>query len=451
MKRLPWCGVSLGAGVVGGVGMAWFCARMTQGGAGTAWAVGVCLALLAALCMAVLRREGARREWLLLLLGPVVLSFALRAACMEYASEDYLYFLTHWVEHFHTNGGFAAIKDNVGNYNAPYLYVLALISYLPVPDLYAIKLASILFDVVLAWGVLRLTRVLRGKKEDGIPYLAFLLALWLPTVILNGAYWAQCDATYGAVCVHALALALEGRQRPALVLMGVAFSIKLQTVFLLPLWGVLWLARRVKFWELWLFVAGYGVSILPALLLGKPLGDILSVYVGQMGEYDRLTLNAPSIYQFIPYGLEVPEGLLANLGIGAAAVLVLLLLGLGLWLGVRLDREIAMAMAVVLVLGVPFFLPYMHERYFFLADVITLCWACASWRRWPAAVLACASSLASYLVYLRLEFNCVLHLGGCTFVMAVEALMMLAALLYALVQLGRLTAQVQRERSEEGT
>ena len=42
-------------------------------------------------------------------------------------------------------GGFAAVKLPIGNYNAPYLYFLAAISYLPIPDLYLIKLFSILF------------------------------------------------------------------------------------------------------------------------------------------------------------------------------------------------------------------------------------------------------------------------------------------------------------------
>ena len=49
------------------------------------------------------------------------------------------------------------MKLPIGNYNAPYLYFLP-----PSPichtDLYLIKLFSILFDVVLAWGGFRLVR-----------------------------------------------------------------------------------------------------------------------------------------------------------------------------------------------------------------------------------------------------------------------------------------------------
>ena len=96
-----------------------------------------------------------------------------------------------------------------------------------------------------------------------------------------------------------------------------------------------------------------------------------------------------------------------------------------------------MIIAVILCVGVPFFLPHMHERYFFLADVFTLCWACANVHRLPAAVLAEGSSLACYVVYLRLKYNCILRLGGHTFVMPLEALAMLGALVMAVWALAR--------------
>ena len=263
--------------------------------------------------------------------------------------------------------------------------------------------------------------------------IAFAVLLMLPTVVLNGAYWGQCDAIYGALVLHALAQVLAGKNKSSVVLLAVAFSFKLQTIFLIPLWGVLWLARKVKFYELLIFPLTYAVTIVPALLMGKPLLDILGVYFNQMEEYSyRLTLNAPSVFQFIPYGMEVNDALLSKLGILAAAVLVFALFGLGIWLRKRMRANIAMAMAAILAIGVPFFLPYMHERYFFLADVICLCWACANIRHIPVVVLATGSSLASYLVYLRLKYNCVTSFAGHTFVMGLEALAMLAALLISL-------------------
>lgn len=445
-KRLPpLCG---GAGSALLAGAAWICAGLERGGGGDRLLVALALLAMAALAAALVWLETRSADRVLVLLLPIGAAMLVRALCLDHASGDYNSFLSHWYEYFKANGGMEAIAGSVGDYNVPYLYFMAAISYSDVPDLYLIKLFSILGDVALAWGCLRLVRSLvRERQGSSAPLIAFGAALLLPTVVLNGAYWGQCDVIYGALCVHAAALTLDGKHKAAIALMGAAFSFKLQAIFVLPLWGVLWLAKKVKFWELWVFpLACFGTAA-PALLMGKPLGDILGVYLNQMGEYPRLALNAPSVYQFIPYGAQLNGAAASRLGIAAAGVLVLALLGLGLWLGGRLDRELVMTVAVVLCVGVPFFLPHMHERYFFLADVFTLCWACANVRRLPAAVLAEGASLASYCVYLRLKYNCVLTLGGRTFVMPLEALAMLAALALALWVL---VGQVRERKNRRG-
>ena len=131
---------------------------LTRGSAGARCAVFLLLAAIAAGAAVppALRRFPA--GWLLTALLPIGLAFFLRALLLDYVTPDYETFLSQWAQAFRENGGFAAVRLPIGNYNAPYLYFLAAISYLPVPDLYLIKLFSILFDVVLAWGGLRLVR-----------------------------------------------------------------------------------------------------------------------------------------------------------------------------------------------------------------------------------------------------------------------------------------------------
>ncbi len=429
-KYLPSVCAGLGIALLALTAVA--CVGLDQGGWLDRAGIAVVLVILAALSLFLLRIEGFGRDVLMVMLLPIGAAMLVRALSLDYISGDYVSFLRNWAAFFRTYGGFSTLASNVGNYNVPYLYYIAFMSYIDVPDLYMYKLLSILFDVALAWGCLRLVRSLIGdRRGSAAPLTAFAAALLLPVVVLNGAYWGQCDVIYGALCIHAAALVLEGKNKTSVALMAVAFSFKLQAIFVLPLWGVLWLAKKVKFWELWVFPVTYLATILPAVLMGKPLMDILGIYFGQMTEVPNLVLNAPTIYQFIPSGLhaELAEGHLASgLGIAAAAVLVLNLLGLGYWLKDRLDRNMIMTMAVVLCIGVPFFLPHMHERYFFLADVFTLCWACANLRRLPVAVLAGCASLAGYIVYLRQKYNFILHLGGARFGMAVEAAAMLAAL-----------------------
>lgn len=334
----------------------------------------------------------------------LVAGLLVRTLCMDHITSDYIDFLSQWAEFFRTHDGFLGIRHAVGNYNVPYLYFMAAISYLPAYDLHLIKLFSIFFDLLLAFTGLRLTHwVFPGKETRAAA--VFCLLLLLPTVVLNGAYWGQCDSIYGMLVLLALTNALEGRGGRSVIWLGVAFSFKLQAIFLVPLWCVLWYSGRVKLRELFLFPVSYFATILPALLLGRPLRDILGIYFDQMEMYNtRLTLNAPSIYALIPHGMEVDTALWAKAGILLAFAFVLGLLGWLFFFRKRLTNGQLLTAALLLAIGVPLFLPYMHERYFFLADVLSVVWAMGGYRRAPVPVCVQIASLGGYHAYLVLRY-----------------------------------------------
>lgn len=382
------------------------------------------LVFLFLLCAGLLFLRCRQWETVCLALLPVGLALLLRTLLLDHVTDDYVTFLSDWAAFFRENGGWAAVALPKGNYTAPYLYFLAAISYLPFYDLYLIKLFSILFDVILAWGGCRLVQALvPGDRYRGAA--AFSLLLLLPTVILNASAWAQCDAIYAALCLHGLAAGLEGRPRSSAFLAGLAFACKLQTVFLLPVWAVLWMSRRTRFRHLLWFPAACVLSVLPALALGKPLADVLGVYFGQAAEYSAyLTLNAPTLYALIPSSAQVNVALAARVGILAAFVLVLGVLG---WLLLRrrgLSRRAVFLAGVVFAIGIPLLLPHMHDRYFFLADVLTLTWACTDRRGVLPAVFTQIASLGAYHAYLLLRY---------AFPMGLGSILLLCAFLFTLI------------------
>lgn len=400
-------------------------------------AVGVILFLLAALAAVLLYRENCPAMTTLLLVLPIAAALYLRLLCLDHQTLDYQTFLTQWVSYFRENGGFFAIQNPIGDYNVPYLYFLAAISYLKIPDLYLVKLFSVLFDILLAWAGLRLSRNF-CRKESYTPLICFVILLLLPTVVLNGAYWAQCDSLYVSLILLAFSSTLEEHPKTSVILLSIAFSFKLQTVFLMPLWCVFWYTKRIKFRHLLFFPLGYLATILPALALGKPLADILNIYLGQASEYSSyLTMNAPSVFAFLPYGFLPETDLASKLGIASAFLLVFIFLGLLFWQRKKLSPELLLTTAAVLAIGIPFLLPSMHERYFFLADILTLVWACSDRRHIPIAVLVEVSSLSSYSTYLNLQYTLPFYIGEHFYVMAFEATLMLAALIWSLVVFGR--------------
>lgn len=169
--------------------------------------------------------------------------------------------------------------------------------------------------------------------------------------------------------------------------------------------------------------------------------------MGQAAEYSGyLNLNAPNVYALIPHGAEVNTALAARLGILAAFALAAAVLAALLVFRRQADDRALLAAAVVLAIGVPFLLPHMHERYFFLADVLALAWACAFPRSAPCALLVELASLGAYVVVLRGKFTLAVSLDGRLFPMLCEALLMLAGLAFAVLSLARRLAFPQKSR-----
>jgi len=265
--------------------------------------------------------------------------------------------------------GLAAAGTGVSNYAPTYLYLLYLVSVLlpAVPAVVAIKIPSVVFDFLCAGLVYRIVGLKYANRR--IAALAFLTVLMAPTVVLNGSLWGQSDSIYTAMllaCVYAL---MTGRALPAMLAFGAALALKLQSMFLAPCIFALWLRRRLPFWSLLLVPVVYALAMVPAWLEGRTMLDLATIYVSQSGTFHELTRNSPNLYTWLPqryYTLLVPAGLLLMGAIGAAFV----------WLVWRSRAKLAPALVLRLsllsLLMVPYFLPKMHDRYFFPADVLSI-------------------------------------------------------------------------------
>ncbi|MDL2288504.1 hypothetical protein LJC32_03875 [Oscillospiraceae bacterium OttesenSCG-928-F05] len=295
----------------------------------------------------------------------------IRVVLFEHRSGDYNAFLSVWVEHFRINGGFLGLSRVIGDYNAPYLYFLAAFSYFPVDDLYLIKLLSVAADLLLAWFCMRI--VSHFREETWAAVGVFFAVLLLPTVWLNSGMWAQCDSIYAMFGAAALYGMLKRRPVLSLVLATVGFGFKLQIIFLLPIYLIFLLRGDVKFKHLAAVPAAYAGLVLPALLCGYPPGEVLGVYFGQVGSYSGyLTLNAPSIFAWVSGAAGEAVPMLSRVGIFLTAALLVVFI-LWLWKNIRRvgDREILLISAVMTA-GIPFLLPSMHERYFYMAETLSV-------------------------------------------------------------------------------
>jgi Gpi18-like mannosyltransferase len=378
-----------------------------------------------------------------------LLAIALRISLFHIQTSDYNAFLSQWYDFIQSHGGFAALKYNFSNYNVPYLYLLALTTYLPIPKLIAIKSLSVVFDIVL--GLFTYLILNLKYKRSLAAAIGALVVLFAPTIFINSSAWGQCDAIYTAFCLGSLYFLLKERPAWACVFFGLALSFKLQAIFFLPVLLVLVLRKKMPLKHLVLIPASFLLMLLPAFIAGRDALSLLTIYAGQintggvgvgaLGTFNNggaqpsnggnrghfnggdpgsfrggdpggfnggghgaggvssssLTYNAPTFYQWLPAG--APE-YWKWIGIGLA-ILIVLGVGVLVWRSKKqLTPGVIVKIALVFALLIPFLLPEMHERYFYLADVISIIYAFYFPRYFFVAVIMQLCSLLSYTPYM---------------------------------------------------
>ena len=347
----------------------------------------------------ILRDEPSQAIPFLMTGGILILALYLRAACINTVTPDYSSFLSPWVSHMRENGGFASLGTLQSDYNLPYLYLLALISYLPVDDLLLIKFISIAGDFLIAYAAMALAR------EMGLNYQKRLFVLtgvlFAPTIWLNSAYWAQCDVLYALFALLCFVYILRGRPWHAVCMAGLAFAFKLQVIFFLPMLIVFLITRKLKWKHFLAFPGVYLLLCLPGLLTGRSLLSMVTIYTSQVGQYSGfLNLNSPSAYAFVSMPAGSSIGPFFTAGLAVAAVFLLYIL---YWLTQRekpISNRTLLTLALLFCTAIPWCLPSMHERYFFMADVLVVIYAAVHPKRLYLAPMMIAASYAGYHGYL---------------------------------------------------
>lgn len=403
----------------------------------------IMLALTGALALALLYKEG-----LLKAPAPIaaaaaltVLAVVLRALVFDYETLDYQNFLTHWVDYFRQHGGWRALRDPVGNYNIPYLYFMALFSYSSVKDLYLIKILSTVFDVLLAYSAMRL--VSRWQSSVWLRLGCFFTVLLWPTVFLNSAVWSQCDSIYVALALLGIDLALDDRPILSMTCIALSFGFKLQAVFIMPVYAVLWMQGKFKWYHFLVFPGVYVLLVLPAVIAGRPFMDTILLYFSQTGSIGSgLNYNSSSIFALLRNVSDQEAA--ASAGIIGAFAYMLAVLGLCFAKRSRLNDTAVLAAAVLLAVGIPFLLPHMHDRYFYAADILTLALAFALPKYSPAALLTEFASLLGYHAYLKMKFLLPMRYGST----ALIVVLLMAIILLADSLCGKNSVQKRPKREK---
>ena len=323
-----------------------------------------------------------------------VLALILRIKLFDYRGTDFSLYFGPWYDYILSHGGLWALKDNFSNYTPPYSYILLLATLLPLPNLYAIKLLSVICDFFLAGMVAATINIKYSNKF--IRLVSFLVVLFTPTVFFNSALWAQNDVFYTTFLIASIYFSLKNKFDLSLLFLGISFSIKLQAVFIFPLFFILYLKRKIPLKEVIVVPIVYLIIVSPVWLLGRSIADLLTIYLHQANTYDQLTLNAPNIYQWLPDGQQDIKQASTFFAISIVSLFCLIVYKSEKELSNQLIIKIALVSSILL----PYLLPHMHERYFFPADVLSIIYAFFQPKFLFVPILVIFASFFSYFPFL---------------------------------------------------
>lgn len=330
-----------------------------------------------------------------------VFGFMIRWKLMPIESADYFGFLEDWMQKIREGGGWASLGTQISNYSSPYMYIMCLLSYISKNDLYALKLVSVFFDYMASIAVFLIIWQITANVRKSIMGMAILLLL--PTVIIDSAYWCQCDIIYISFLLFAFYFFLKDNSRKCLIFVGIALSFKLQALFIVPFLIMMWLKKKtIKLRHfLWIPII-YAISIIPAGLFGRPWQELLLIYFKQSGTYPWGTLEYPNIYALL--GENIPDMHYPSEISGAGVFVTIMILGgIAYYLytkNVNLTNELLVTLVLFTVAVIVYSLPHMHERYGLLVDVLAVIYGVIRVKKLPVTCGFVLISMLSFMPYL---------------------------------------------------
>lgn len=345
--------------------------------------------------------------WFIAGIGILLVTTVIRLLWYPVVVSDYTYFGKPWFDVLQSHPGLTAFIEPFADYAPAYLYLLKLLTFIPVSSLASEKTLSLVFDVLIAYlGY----RILKGSSawsaRKDVLFIAAVALFSLPTVAMNSSLWGQTDALYSAGVMASLLAILIDAPLMAALAFGTAISFKVQAIFFAPVL-IGYLLRKKETWK-YLVVPPtvFFLSVVPALMGGGSPGYWLFIYLVQAGEYPWLSVSAQSIFAFVQ---PLPLTAFATsigfwLGM-AAATLVGLVVTYLMKKMPTLVPELVVLISLAAALLLPYLLPRMHERYFYLADLFAVLYAFFRPSRWFVPILVVATSLMSYMPFLSRQVS----------------------------------------------
>lgn len=343
-----------------------------------------------------LKKRGLNRMDLCYLAALTLIGLGIRVILRVVITDDWLMYWDPWISDL-KEMGFSYLATDRYDYTPTFVYILWAISRLPINPMTAYKGLHCVLDFVAAGILGKMIWKVTGSKRKGI--LSYGLFLIVPTIWANSALWAQCDIIFMTFLLLCFYYLFEDRPCKAMFFYGMAFVFKLQSLFIFPFLVILWVNKKVDLKHFLWIPALYFLSIVPAWIAGRPLMDLINIYMAQ-GAQDvwSLSIKWPNIYQIIGNQFFLLE--YASAGTWLILGILMVILYAMAQKRYRITNEFIVQMALFFAILTPWFLPHMHERYGCVADILAIIYAMMNTKKFYFPLVQILVSFNSYMAYL---------------------------------------------------
>ena len=331
-----------------------------------------------------------RHVTVLYLLAVTLLGAYIRYSLRGYISGDVKIFVS-WIEQIREAGGWLSLKTEIGNYSPAHMTMLTAVTYLPIYEVFLVKAPSVIFDFLTASCCALFVWKYRGEKSQAV--FLYTVLLLSPAIFLNSACWGQYDGIWAGFLVMGVLFLMQEKYTAAFLLIGCSYAFKQQAVFLLPVLVLLYMQKKkLSVLHFLLIPAVYLASSLPAVIMGRPVAEVLSIYAGQVGLFEIMSTNYYNIWYLFPVSYEdfFAAGCafaIAVVGTGAYWVLKK---------QVSLEGHRLLYFAIWVMYTCLMFFPAMHERYGYAMEILLLLYAVFYRKKAVTCVTVSLITLAAY-------------------------------------------------------
>ncbi len=319
-----------------------------------------------------------------------VLGMVLRWTGIYFEGIDYQMCLSAWYAQLKEVGTLRALAEFQGNYNLPYATALLVLTYLPVEPIIGIKMLSIIFDYLSGGVLAAIVWSCKAKDAKRNALITYGLVMCCPITVINSGYLSQSDGIYVALALLSFWFVLRDKPVKGMVAFGCALSMKLQAMFAAPVLALLyWCRKKFSILHLAWIPVTIQVLCIPAILAGCGVDIAIRVYTQLMGEYPFMYYFYPNIWTYFQ---NMPYYVFGKIGIAFTFVILLLYCVLVVQSKRKHSVENYLEYFVWTSMTCAMFLPCMHERYNYLAEILILALAVLRPKlRFPALLLILTS------------------------------------------------------------